>query len=288
MFKLGVISDEISQDFQTVVDVSKEFNLKAIEVRSVENKPPQALTDADIAMIKSKLDGTGIVICGIATPFYKCDIDSPEERKQHLQILRDCVKVAHKLDTDLLRCFAFWRTDDTEARWQEILDAYEEPLKIAENEGVRIGMENEYSTQLSTATLTRKFIDDINKPYVGAIWDPANELYAPNGLTPYPNAYEVLKDVLFHAHMKDGARDDKGEMTSVPVGEGLIDWNGQFQRYIDDCYDGFLTLETHWRPKARLSEAVLNRPGGAAFSEAGEEATRYCLTKINDMLAKLG
>ena len=35
MFKIGLIGDEVSQDFQTVVNLSTEFNLDSIEIRSV-------------------------------------------------------------------------------------------------------------------------------------------------------------------------------------------------------------------------------------------------------------
>ena len=40
MFKLGVINDEVSQDFATVVNFVKEFNLHSIEIRSVWDKLP--------------------------------------------------------------------------------------------------------------------------------------------------------------------------------------------------------------------------------------------------------
>jgi sugar phosphate isomerase/epimerase len=287
MFKLGVITDEISQDFGAVVQVCKDYELEAVEIRSVDDKPPQELTPTHVAMIRTLLEDTDITVCGIATPFYKCDIDSAAEREQHMDILRKCIALAHDLDTTLLRCFAFWETGQTEDRWQEIIDAYDEPLRLAEAEGVILGMENEASTSLSTAALTRRFIDQLASDSVRAIWDPANELYAPGGITPFPDAYDQIKDVMVHGHMKDGARDDSGEMVSVPVGEGLIDWEGQFKRYIDEGYEDYLILETHWRPASALSEDLLNRPGGAAFSAAGEEASRYCLDNIKRMLLPL-
>ncbi len=287
MFKLGVITDEISQDFGAVVQVCKDYELEAVEIRSVDDKPPQELTPTHVEMIRTLLEGTDITVCGIATPFYKCDIDSAAEREQHMDILRKCIALAHDLDTNLLRCFAFWETGQTEERWQEIIDAYDEPLRLAEAEGVILGMENEASTSLSTAALTRRFIDQLGTASVRAIWDPANELYASGGITPFPDAYDQIKDVMVHGHMKDGARDDSGEMVSVPVGEGLIDWEGQFKRYIDEGYEDYLILETHWRPASALSEDLLNRPGGAAFSAAGEEASRYCLDNIKRMLLPL-
>ncbi|MBT3267585.1 sugar phosphate isomerase/epimerase [Candidatus Poribacteria bacterium] len=287
MFKLGVITDEISQDFQTVVKVCTDYDLEAVEIRSVDDKPPQDLQPADVDMIKAALADTDIKVCGIATPFFKCDIDSAEEREQHMDILRKCIALAHELDTSLLRCFAFWETGKTEQRWQEIVDAYEEPLRLAEAERITLGMENEASTSLSTAALTRRFIDELGSGNVRAIWDPANELYADAGITPFPDAYDQIKDVTVHGHMKDGDRNEAGEMVSVPVGEGLIDWAGQFARYVEEGYEDYLILETHWRPASALSEDLLNRPGGAAFSEAGEEASRYCLDNIQRMLLPL-
>ena len=83
MFKIGVIGDEISQDFQTVVNVVKELNLDSIEIRSVWDKPPQELTESDINEMKRILDGTGVQIVGIASPFFKCDIDNAQERQEH-------------------------------------------------------------------------------------------------------------------------------------------------------------------------------------------------------------
>lgn len=288
MFKLGVISDEVSQDFQTVVDVAKEFNLDSIEIRSVWDKPPQDLTDEDIDKMKQILAPTGIKIIGVASPFYKCDIDNPEERKEHIGIFRQCVKLVHAFDARIIRSFAFWKTERTEELWDEILSSYDEPKRIAEDEGIIIGMENEASTSLATAKLTRRFIDDIDSPNIRAIWDPANEAYAEGGEKSYPDAYNRLKDVMIHVHAKDAAPNpETGEMESVPVGDGIIGWQQQLQALVDDGYDGHICLETHWRPTSALSEDLLNRPGGSAFSEAGEEASRICLKNIFEMMGKL-
>ena len=288
MFKLGVISDEVSQDFQTVVDVAKEFNLDSIEIRSVWDKPPQDLTEEDIDNMKQILEPTDIKIIGVASPFYKCDIDNAEERKEHLGIFRRCVKLAQAFDAKIIRSFAFWETGRTEELWDEILKSYDEPKRIAEGEGIFIGMENEASTSLATAKLTRRFIDEIGSPNIRAIWDPANEAYPEYGEKPYPDGYNRLKDVMIHAHAKDaGTNPETGEMESVPVGTGIIGWQEQLQGLVDDGYDGHLCLETHWRPTVTLDEDLLNRPGGSAFSEAGEEASRICLKNIFEMMGKL-
>ena len=288
MFKIGVIGDEISQDFQTVVNVAQELNLDSIEIRSVWDKPPQDLTEDDINEMKRILDGTGIQIVGIASPFFKCDIDNAEERGEHLGILKRCIEVAKAFDINLIRTFVFWITDNVEERWGEIIAAYDEPVRMANGEGMILGMENEASTSLSTVKLAERFIREIDSPNIRAIWDPANEAHAEGGEQPYPNAYDRIKPLMVHAHLKDaGENPETGELESVEVGTGVIDWQGQLQAFVDDGYEGHLCLETHWRPTLKIDDALLNRPGGTAFSEAGEEASRICLKNLFGMIEKL-
>lgn len=284
MFKLAVISDEISQDFQTVASVASEYKLNAIEIRSVWDKPPQALTDDDMSKMKDILSKSGLVIAGIASPFYKCDIDNAQDRNNHIEILKKCIKMAKFFGTNIVRGFTFWNTGKTEEVWEQILDYYKEPVKIAESEGIIIGVENEASTSVSTAKLLEKFLCEVGSANVKGIWDPANEVYADGGETPFPDAYNRVKKYMIHCHAKDAAPNEDGKIESVPVGTGVIDWKGQIKELLDSGYKGYLSLETHWRPKKVLSEDLLNRPGGSAFSEAGEEASRICLDNIFDIL----
>jgi L-ribulose-5-phosphate 3-epimerase UlaE len=93
---------------------------------------------------------------------------------------------------------------------------------------------------------------------------------------------------MVHAHLKDAdLNSETGEMESVPVGEGLIDWAGQLQAYINDGYDGHLTLDTHWRPQIKLADDIVHTPGGSQFSQDGEQASRICLQNLFRMINKL-
>ena len=288
MFKVGVIGDEVSQDFATVVNFVKNNNLDSIEIRSVWDKQPHQLTSTDIDEMKRILDNSDIEIIGIASPFFKCDMDNQEERTEHLDILKGCIRTAKAFDTNLIRTFVFWDTGKTDERWDEIVTSYNEPRKIIDGEGIILGMENESTTSLSTAQLTAKFIEEIDSPNIRGIWDPANEAHATHGITPFPDAYNQMKPTMIHAHLKDAApHADTDEMESVPVGEGIIDWQGQLQAFVDDGYEGHLCLETHWRPTLKIDDDLINRPGGQAFSEAGEEASKICIENLKAMISKL-
>ena len=290
MFKLSVISDEVSQDFQRVVDVCKEYDVPQVEPRSVWDTPPHKLSDEQLADMQRILDAAGMSVCAIASPFLKCDIGDKEAYQEHLGILQRCIQMCELFDCTIIRGFTFWKSGSAESVWQQLLDSYEKPIDMCEKAGVFIGIENEASTHIATAAEAERMYKALGSERVRAIWDPANEVYAEDGELPFPDAFERMKPYLIHVHIKDAVKDPEAEggARCVPVGDGgLIDYPGQFQALLDMGYEGACSLETHWRLSAELDEDLLNRPGGSAFSAGAEDATRICLDKIKDIIAGL-
>lgn len=288
MFKRAVFTDEVSQDLQTVVDVSLEYGLDGIEIRSIWDTPPQNLVP-QLPKIKETLKNTGLAVCSIASPFFKCDIDSEEEYAQHIGILRNCIRLAQALDCKIIRGFTFWRKGKVEKQWNKIIAQFEEPVQILEAEDMYMAIENEASTSIGTGKVLARFLKEIDSPRIGSMWDPANSLFDEDvEEVPYPDGYETIKDRMIHMHLKDAGKDpETGEMACTPIGEGEIDFQGQFKALTEDGYEGYVSLETHWRP-VKLSKEELDRPGGSAFSESGEYASRLCLDNWTGMLRELG
>jgi len=303
MFKLAAMTDEISQDFQRAVSVCQEYDLDGVEIRSVWDTPPQDIADDQAARIMDILGAAGIEVCCIASPFLKCDIDSPAEYDEQLGILRRCCRLAHTFNTKIIRGFTFWAKEGVapEDVWGKIIDAYSEPVRILEGEDLYIGIENESSTMCGSARLTAKFMHDLGSERVQSIWDAANEVHynAERGVPdnwdvykegfdrPFPQAYQRVRPQMIHMHIKDShKRPAENDADSVRVGDGDIDYPAQLQALLDSGYDGYCSLETHWRTTTLTKEQV-NRPGGAAFSAEGEPASRLCLDSLKQMIAAL-
>jgi len=291
MFKLAAFTDEVSQDFQTAVNVCEEYGVLGVEIRSVWDKPPHKLTDDDLSRMRGMLADAGIVTACIASPFLKCDLGDAAAYDEHLQILRRCCEMARRMGTGIIRGFTFWRVDGlTDDQFGQILDGFVEPCRILAGEGMRLGIENEHSCNVGTGAELRRFLDALwdrgpeGCQRIGGIWDPANQIFA-KAEPPFPDGYNVIKDDIIHVHIKDAAWTGD-ECVCVEVGTGEIDYPAQFAALKDDGYHGFCSLETHWRPVA-LSEEEVKRPGGSAYSESGEYASRVCLANINRMVSAL-
>ncbi|MFB3896459.1 MAG: sugar phosphate isomerase/epimerase family protein [bacterium] len=305
MFKLGIISDEVSQDFDIVVKFAKKNQLDFVEIRTVWDKSPQDLTPSDIRNMKEILNRSGMVIRSIASPVFKCHINKEAEYHQHLEILKRCIDLAHQLNTDILRIFTFWKKETTslEGNWNLLIDRFGPAIDLAKQENIRLAIENEHSCLISIGKELCRFLDalDNNPKSVYALWDPCNEIFAGITEPPYPNGYESIATRMIHLHIKDAIRVNPksqiqnpkqnlpqgGEPKCVPIGDGWIDWEEQFKALITNNYNGGASLETHWRPQKELSESKLNRPGGSEFSSLGEEASQICIDRITDIIAHL-
>lgn len=289
MISLAVFTDEVSQNPEVAIRLAKEFDLDGVEIRSVWDRPPHKLTEGDIQRLKGLLDAAGLKAFGVSAPFFKSDVASDEAYREHLDILRACIRLAQGLNTRLVRVFAFWKQDPLEAYWDKMLERYREPVRIAQGEGMILGLENEASTMIGTGLETRRFIDALGASVVKPLWDPCNELFADDGQSPYPEGYAHIKNDMIHIHIKDAVKAGPEGPACVPMLEGDIDWRGQFSALIRDGYVGCISLETHWRPKPeQIEKALLDRPGGSQFSELGEEASRICLKNTLPLLRELG
>jgi len=287
MFKLAIITDEVSQDLSRAVALAEEFGLHALEIRSVWEKGPEELSHEEVRRIKRMAEEAGLEICAVASPFFKCDIDSEGEIRRHYDILRRCAEVAHMLGTNLVRGFAFWRRGrGEEPPYTLIAKRYEPAIKIAEEMDIVIGLENENSTMLTNARRVVKALEAMGFPErVKAVWDPQNNFRDPDGERPFPEGYETIKPHMVHVHMKD-ADPKTGE--AVPIGEGFVGWREQLSALLKDGYTGYVSLETHYRPKEALPEGIAQLPRGSQFSAGGEEGSRVCLERLAKILEEIG
>ena len=279
--ELSVIVDEISMDFERALDIMLKHDVKGAELRGLWDTNIADLSHEQVARAKAALDSRRMTVTCIASPFFKCELEGSEGGKvgqthqatqrgldQQMDLLDRCIRLAKVFDTKFVRIFAFWRRGElTEEIEQQIIEAMKEPARIAEKAGVILGLENEHACCLGTGVEIARVIEAVNSPALKAVWDPGNAFCA--GEVPYPVGYEAVKDHIVHVHIKDGVWEG-GKVKFVRVGDGDVDYWGQLRALKADGYNGYLSLETHYKP------------GGAA-----EEGSQECLVSLKDMLAKL-
>lgn len=278
--RLGVITDEISEDFDRALAVCAELGIREIELRSVWQTNIVAMDEALVDRLATAIDAAGVSVCSIASPFLKCHIDEREgvagrmhsasetSRADQWGILDRSLDLAERLNAPLVRTFSFWRLPDPEPAREDLLATLTEATARVAARGKLLGLENEHACIIGTGEEAAWYLDRIPDRTLGLIWDPGNE--AALGLVPYPAGYDAVKDRIHHIHLKDAARIEAGT-PFVTMGDGAIAYEDQFRRLAEDGYDGVLSIETHYR-----------------IDGEAEPATRACIAGTRALAARAG
>lgn len=280
MARLGVITDEISEDLETALNTCTELGIREIELRSVWNTSIVEHDDETIRRIGAEIWARGFSVCGIASPFLKCHIAgegaaagrthsaSTSSRADQWNILSRSLQVAVRLNAPMVRAFSFWRVDNPESVREETLEVLRQAALRAKSAGILLGLENEYSCNIATGQEAAWYLERIPDPAFGLIWDPGN--VAALGVAALPEEYLAVRDRIHHVHVKDAVRlGEPAEFTVI--GEGIIDYEQQFRLLADAGYDGVVSLETHF-----------DRDGGR------EPATRACALATRNIATRAG
>lgn len=270
MFRLGIFTDEISQDFEEAVKFAIENDIKDFEIRSVWRKNVGRLNKEEIARIKSIVDDYGAKIAVIGSPFLKCNLNNEEEYRAHMKILDNCIYQAHKYETNIIRIFTFWRVTPIEKYWNSIIDKLRVPVKKAEKEGIILAVETEGSTNVGNCSELRKLFDSLPSDNLKATWDVANSYFG--GEIAYPDGYQLIRGEVVHLHLKDFVIDPStGKRKPTYIGEGLIPYEDIFRDLLKDGFDGVASIEA----------------GAVHFKEKGKQAISRHVKNLKNILARI-
>ena len=285
-FRLAVINDEITQDFEKACQiVSGDFGLSWIELRSMWNKNVTELNAKEIEDARKILEKHKLQVTDIASPLFKTDwpgaprSSQSETRDQfHAdfdasaqdKLLERCISLCKSFNTDRIRCFDYWRLDDQKPYRAAINAKLQQAAERCAKDNIVLLLENEMSCNTATGEESAAVLKAIPNKNFMLNWDPGNA--AAIGSTPYPTGYDLLpKERIGHCHCKDVVSKQDHKYDWAPVGGGTVDWVGQFKALQRDGFHYGLSLETHWR--------------GAGTPEA---STRISMDGLKKTLAKAG
>jgi sugar phosphate isomerase/epimerase len=268
-FKLGVITDEVTQDFEKALVWAKAFGLSWVELRFVWNKYVTEFKPDEVKRAKELLAKHGMRVSVVDSPYFKTLLPGTtskfnEGKKDPLQsdygrqaeVLEKAIARATDFGTDKVRIFSFLRVENPHTVFDRVAKELSKTAEIAEREEIRLVLENEFSCNVATGVESAAMLEAVKSPALGLNWDPGNA-YAAGEWKPYADGYDPLdKKRMWHMHLKDAAPNPKGdEALWMPMGKGKIDYQGQFRALLKNGYEGTMSLETHYLNAAKDKEA---------------------------------
>jgi sugar phosphate isomerase/epimerase len=259
-FKLGVITDEISEDFDEALAFLKRESLGYCELREMWDKNLMNLAPQELERAKHAIQKHRLRVSDIASPLFKYNLPEmpakPDEKRDTFHatftdrdtedLLQRAADLAHFFDTRLIRIFSYWRVEELEKAYPHVRDRLARAAGVAAKHGVVLVLENEHTCNVGTGKELGRLVKEINSPHLRGLWDPGNATQL--GEVPFPDGYREVRGVFAHMHLKDVKKDPAtGKLIWAPVGDGMIDYRGQFEALRHDEYNGTMALETHYR-----------------------------------------
>ena len=292
-FKLGVISDEFSQDFEEALKTMKQFGLEWVEIRTVWGVYNTEASPAQVERIKELLRKYEFRVSVVDTALYKCNLPGTENvvkekdaypYSQQMDLLSRAIDRAQALGTDKLRVFAFWRVSDPERHYPRIAEELAKAAEVAHKAKMRLALEDEGASNVGSGRELAAMLKLVPAVNLGANWDVGNGYW--HGEVSYPAGYAALdKKRIWHMHLKDvrcgaattakekaeafrkqGTRvSEQSKCQTAIVGTGQVDLAGQLRALLRDKYDGTMSLEpeyeapgvTHFEATRRSLEGLL-------------------------------
>lgn len=284
----SIITDQLSMDLEEALLIAQKYNYDYVEIHSLWGKTVEDLDENQVKKSKELLTKYDMkVSCIGSTIFFICPLYddykisnfnsnflvSEGNFNQHLDKLRNAIKIASLLDTKVIRIFPFRAPVNKESiGTDKDLDLIIEKLTIAtkmvEGTDLILALENCPHSYLPKGTMTKKVIDKINSNNLKLLWDPANSFRAPVDTIPaqYKNIdlideLEQIKDQIIHVHLKDYIKNSNiankanasspvqccsistKEFEHIAMGRGSINYRSLLEKLLATGYLNALSLE---------------------------------------------
>jgi sugar phosphate isomerase/epimerase len=280
--KVSLVTDELSSDFETAVELGKSWGINNFEIRGVGSERIGNHSDYTEHHLKSVIKQYGIHISSVSPGIFKVnhhkevfegwtvlkwqDIFEFEQQEKLRRLIEHQVEVVlprtirfcKDVGCQKIIIFSFNRPDMVPSGTplpESLMHYFQEASSIAHDNDIMLYIENEHICYGDTVDNVIDIIKTLDSPNVRANWDPGNAYFAHE--LPYPDAYSKILPYMGHVHMKDAITHPDGTMEYVV--EGNIAWEDQLQALMDDCFDGFISIETHCRPKVASAKRTLDR-----------------------------
>ncbi len=279
MIKISLVTDELSADPESAIELAAEWGIHDFELRGYFAERVPQLTAYQVRQLGLMLDDFGARVVVLSPGLFKMPYPAVDpvrwsftvldqgafegwESARRLvqthvkEILPKTLDLANSLGARIIICFGFHRAGkEPGSPPRAVIDILGEAAEKAASAGIILAVETEEGYWADTGERTRQVIEQVNHPALRVNWDPGNAVCA--GEEPFPGGYAALRGLIQHVHFKDARRTADGGAEFVARGE--IDWQGQVQALIRDGYDGYISIETHLRPKIAEAKAAYDR-----------------------------
>lgn len=282
--KISLVTDEVSADLETALELAQSWGVDAVELRGIGQHRYPDVSAFWRARVPTLIKEFGLPVAAISPGLFKIPYPEPQPASTHIlrwedkmfferiregealvryhleELLPMTIAAAKEVGAAMIVCFSFDRGKHVPATApvpQAVVDVLADAARMVAAAGLTLAVEAEHICWGDNGARTAALVRRIGNPALGVNWDPANA-YVAGSDRPYPEGYTAVRDLVRHVHYKDAGIDPQSGKRAF-VFDGVVDWAGQIAALQEDSYDGYISIETHVRPKLEAARRSIER-----------------------------
>ncbi len=250
--KVCAVTDEISQDPETAIELATDWGIRHVELRELWGKRVPDIDRTQKETLIEILNRYGVNVLAISPGIFKVPASRRDLMEEHLHLrLLKSFELAESLGTNIVIIFSPIRESQQEQDiFRDSISFFRSAADRAEERNMTLALENEASCLADTGSSVARLVKAVasNKLFVN--WDPCNSFLA--GQDPFPTGYLEVRDMIRHVHLKDCLSDGQKRIKRyVPIGQGEAKTEELLRELSESHYQGGVSVETHFRPKVK-------------------------------------
>ena len=237
--EISGFADEIAEDLKTQIEVIKKLGISHIEMRGVNGKPLVEHRLEEVKEVKRQLDENQIKLSSIGSPIGKILIT--EDFEEHFELYKKTVEIAKIMETPYIRMFSFFipEGEEPEKYKSQVFERLQKFADYARDHQVVLLHENEKEIYGDNAKRCLEIMQEFYGEHFKAVFDFANFVQCNQDTR---EAYQLLKPYISYIHIKD-AKAESGIVVPAGYGDGNVE--EILKSFLEEGYEGFLSLEPH-------------------------------------------
>ncbi len=247
--KLGVTQSAYLWDYSLKESIRKLASMGFKYIGLMSAPPhiwPRAFNKQKRKVLRELVDSLGVKLLSLNPTYLDLNLASsnPGIREETVKQIKEQIDLAHDLGASIMEIVGGKRHPMLPPPFRMVWERYAkesiaECVGHAEKHKIILGLENVPSLFIERAYQIKRVIEEINSPYLRAVFDVANaKIVEP--FIPLVDEIEEIKEFLVHVHLSDT---DSKTWTHDPVGTKEVDFRSVGKKLKEIDFKGVSIIE---------------------------------------------
>lgn len=264
------IADEGSPELKEQIRIHKTLGWDTLELRLIGKTNICAIDDAAFEEVYRTLQEEQMGVVCLASSIANWARPITSDFKADVEELKTAIPRMKRLGTRFIRIMSYPNEGLSEAEWRsESVRRMKELVRIAADGDVVMVHENCSGWGGMSPENQRQLLEEVHSPHLQIVFDTGNPVGEGHPAEETWDFYQTALPFIKHIHIKDCAKNEKGEIEYTYPGEGQSMVRRILESVLELGYTGAFSIEPHITAQIHLGKSTTGKEAEEVYLEYG-------------------